>query len=263
MNNLRVYGKAPFQIIVVHGGPGAAGEMAPVAQKLAVKYGVLEPFQTAMSVTEQIEELRWVLQNHGTLPIILIGYSWGAWLSYMLAAQYPTLVKKLILVSSGSFEDFYVQGRSQVRLSRLNNEERAEFELLANTFDTLEGDEKNIALGRLGLLSLRADTYDALTSIDRDFASLALRADIFQAVWSEAADMRRSGKLLALGQQIMCPVVAIHGDYDSHPAEGVQKPLSGIVADFEFILLEQCGHKPWIERWAREKFYAILRQACS
>lgn len=70
--------------------------------------------------------------------------------------------------------------------------------------------------------------------------------------------MRRSGKLLEMGREIASPVVAIHGDYDSHPAEGVGKPLSTAVRDFRFILLEKCGHKPWIERQARERFYAIL-----
>jgi hypothetical protein len=28
MKNLRTYGKVPFNVAVIHGGPGAAGEMA-------------------------------------------------------------------------------------------------------------------------------------------------------------------------------------------------------------------------------------------
>ena len=35
VKNLRTYGEAPFNIAVIHGGPGAAGEMAPVARELA------------------------------------------------------------------------------------------------------------------------------------------------------------------------------------------------------------------------------------
>jgi pimeloyl-ACP methyl ester carboxylesterase len=54
-------------------------------------------------------------------------------------------------------------------------------------------------------------------------------------------------------------VVAIHGDYDPHPAEGVQKPLSAILENFRFILLKNCGHKPWVERQARDRFYAVLK----
>ena len=32
MKNLKVYGNAPFNVAVIHGGPGAPGEMAPVAR---------------------------------------------------------------------------------------------------------------------------------------------------------------------------------------------------------------------------------------
>ena len=86
------------------------------------------------------------------------------------------------------------------------------------------------------------------------------RADIFQGVWPAAAQLRRDGKLLELGKHIKCSVVAIHGDYDPHPAEGVQKPLSAILKDFRFILLKNCGHKPWIEQQAKEKFFQILKK---
>jgi pimeloyl-ACP methyl ester carboxylesterase len=74
--------------------------------------------------------------------------------------------------------------------------------------------------------------------------------------------MRQSGELLALAGQIRCPVVAIHGDYDPHPAEGVQEPLSATLGHFRFILLEKCGHTPWMERQARDAFYAILKKEC-
>ncbi|MFH1652023.1 MAG: alpha/beta hydrolase, partial [Chloroflexota bacterium] len=51
----------------------------------------------------------------------------------------------------------------------------------------------------------------------------------------------------------------IHGDADPHSAEGVKVPLSRVLPDFRFILLERCGHEPWIERAARDTFYKILR----
>lgn len=33
MKNLRKYGNAPFNIAVIHGGPGVPGEVAPVARE--------------------------------------------------------------------------------------------------------------------------------------------------------------------------------------------------------------------------------------
>ena len=29
--------------------------------------------------------------------------------------------------------------------------------------------------------------------------------------------------------------------------------------NFRFVLLEKCGHTPWLERWAREGFYRIIK----
>lgn len=257
MRNLRAYGKAPFHVAVIHGGPGAAGEMAPVARELASGWGVLEPLQTARSVKGQIEELRTVMKKNGDIPVFLIGFSWGAWLSYILAARYPSLVKKLILVASGPFEEKYVAGIQETRLSRLSEEERAEVESLIEIIENPATKERDEAFARFGALFSKADTYDP---IEHEPEPIDYQVDIFQGVWDEAAELRRSGKLLELGKRIKCPVVAIHGDYDPHPAEGVQKPLSAVLKSFRLILLENCGHKPWIERQARDKFYRILKE---
>jgi len=80
LKNYRTYGSAPYAVAVVHGGPGAAGEMAPVAQELARGRGVLEPLQTATSLAGQVDELRVTLESHAVPPVVLIGFSWGAWL---------------------------------------------------------------------------------------------------------------------------------------------------------------------------------------
>ncbi len=107
MENLRKYGKAPFGVAVVHGGPGAGGEMAPVARELATDMGILEPIQTAVSLEGQVEELKTVLENNGDLPVTLVGFSWGAWLSFIVAARYPAIIKKVILVGSGPYGEMY------------------------------------------------------------------------------------------------------------------------------------------------------------
>jgi hypothetical protein len=50
MDNLRKYGREPYTLALIHGGPGAPGEMAPVARELSRAYGVLEPLQTATTL---------------------------------------------------------------------------------------------------------------------------------------------------------------------------------------------------------------------
>ncbi len=99
MKPVRRWGHGPYSVVIVHGGPGAPGEVAPVARELAAVKGVLEPFQTETTLDGQVQELRSVLVEQGNPPVTLVGFSWGALLSFILAARHPDLVKKLILAS--------------------------------------------------------------------------------------------------------------------------------------------------------------------
>ena len=124
MRNLRTYGRPPLGIAVIHGGPGAGGEMAPVARELQADWGVLEPLQTKTTLERHVSELKAVLETSADLPAVLIGFSWGAWLSFIVAARYPSLVQKLVLVGSGPFEHKYLRDIGVTRLSRLSENER-------------------------------------------------------------------------------------------------------------------------------------------
>lgn len=256
MRNPRTYGDAPYGIAVIHGGPGAPGEMAPVAEELSATYGVLEPIQTRRTVEEQVEELKDILKDNAVLPVTLIGFSWGAMLSFIFAAGNPSVVKKLILVGSAVFEDRYAADIMKTRLGRLSEQERTRLDHLSEALKDPANLEKNADFARLGELLSKADSCDPLFQKSE---AIECHYDIYENVWKEAAEMRSSGDLIGMGGRIKCPVVAIHGDYDPHPAEGVEIPLSGVLNDFRFILLERCGHRPWYERHAKERFYAILK----
>jgi len=258
MQNMRTYGKGPCTVAVIHGGPGAAGEMAPIARHLAADHGVLEPIQTATTLEGQVQELKNVLEDHSHPPVVLIGFSWGAWLSFIVATRYPAFIKKLVLIGCGPFEEKYVSALHMTRLSRLNLNEKIEFEAILHALSHAETGDKDRWLQRMRILTAKTDAYDALIDpIDAEDL-MNLQGDIFHSVWNATAEMRRSGELIGLAAHIRCPVVAIHGDHDPHPANGVEAPLSKSLKDFRFILLEKCGHKPWIERQACERFYRVL-----
>jgi pimeloyl-ACP methyl ester carboxylesterase len=257
MNNCRTYGKAPYTIAVIHGGPGAAGEMAAVAREISQSQGVIEPFQTERTVTGQVTELKKVLADQGNLPVILIGHSWGAILSFIVTAKNPALVKKLILISSGAFEDSYAAGIMSTRLDRLSYEDRIILDSLGTKLNDLKNRDKNIIFAEIGKILDKADSCDPIVHKSE---VIEYRYDIYEIVWKQAQELRTSGGLVALGTHIHCPVVAIHGDYDPHPADGVKIPLSRVIKNFRFILLENCGHRPWLERSARDRFYEILNK---
>ncbi len=255
MDNPRIYGTGPFGIAVLHGGPGAPGEMAPVARQLAAARGVLEPLQTADSINGQIRELAELLAAHGEAPFSLVGWSWGAWLGLIFAARYPALVDRLIMVGSPPFEERYAPDIMATRLNRLPPDRRSEFLALVKSLEEAPITSPRESMQRMHEILLRTDCLDPLP---HDEEVLDFQYGLFRAVWGEAAELRSSGELLKMGQSVRCRVVALHGDYDPHPAEGVRGPLSQVIRDFEFVLLARCGHYPWFENAAWLDFFSRL-----
>lgn len=257
MKNVRVYGNTPCKIAVIHGGPGAPGSLKPLAEELSKTYSVLEPFQTADSIEGQIEELKTQLKQYAELPIILIGHSWGAWLVYIFASKYPEWVKKIILIGSGSFEKEYVEKMKTNRRNVLSKEENERVAALYGIINDVNSVNRKEALSEFGSLMTKADSYKPI-HIESDI--LEFYPDVFSKCMKALNIIRNSNELLEFGKNIKCPVLAIHGAEDSHHYEGVSEPLQRVVKDFRFNLLEQCGHNPWNEKYARDEFYRILSE---
>lgn len=251
----RVYGSSPYRVVVVHGGPGAPGTMAPLAKELARRYGVLEPLLTEDSMMGQVEELARVIEEKGFWPVVLIGHSFGAWLSYIVAALYPERVNLLLLVGSGSFEEKYVSTMRKNRERRCTSKERLRIEELMDLWKSCTLERKKEIFKEFGRLMTRIETY---RPINEEMNVLEYQPDLFEKLMVEAHSMRRSGQLLEYGERIISPVMAIHGDWDCHPYQGVKDPLSRVVKDFSLILLEKCGHYPWNEVEAKDTFFNIL-----
>jgi pimeloyl-ACP methyl ester carboxylesterase len=257
LKNFKKYGNAPYKVAVVHGGPGAVGSMTPVATELSAVSGILEPLLTSQSVNGQLQELEVILKEQADIPVILTGHSWGAWLVYIFAARYPEMIKKVILVGSGPFEGKYASEITKTRLNRLIEEEKVKLCALQDALNDPGVKDKDEIFKNLGELISMTDSFNPIPHKSKE---LMARYDVYQSVWEEASELRNSGKLLRFGKQIRCPLVAIHGDYDPHPYSGVEKPLSRIVKDFRLILLNNCGHEPWLENLARDRFYEVLRE---
>jgi pimeloyl-ACP methyl ester carboxylesterase len=254
MENLRIYGAEPYDLALVHGGPGAPGSLASIARRLSISFGVLEPLIMSLSVDEQIEELHSIVLKNTTAPLFFIGHSWGAWLCYMYAARHPGLVRKVILIGAPPFEERFVPLINETRLSRLKEEEVREFR---NAIQQLDNPDPGIEVlhGDFASLLFKTDIFEALPNetIDSGFFPR-----VYNSIWQEASLIRRSGQLKEYGKCISCQVIGIHGDYDPHPFEGVRSPLSEIVPSFRFNLIEKCGHYPWKERYGKDILYKIL-----
>jgi pimeloyl-ACP methyl ester carboxylesterase len=242
----RIWGKPPFTTVILHKGPGAAGDVASLANELGKHSGVIEPFQTGITIKSQINEIKFVIEEKTKKPVVLIGHSWGAWLGFIFTSHHPELIKKLIMVGTPPFEDKDVAVMRKIREDRISNLEKNKFDKITSG---LKINPKE-SFQKMGELMSKIDSYDLLPIHDEvDF-----RSDIYTSIWNEAEKMRKENQLLHLTTKISCPVIAIHGDYDPHPWQGVKIPLEERILEFKFILLEKCGHYPWKEKFARESF---------
>lgn len=259
MKSFRKHGKDPVRVVAVHGGPGAPGSVSELAKGISADFSVLEPFQTKDTIDQQVKELYTQITGNCKTPVILIGWSWGAWLAYVFAARHPRVVCKLILVSSGPFKEDYVKKMKGDRLSRFTERDLARLRELEDRLQRGEVKDKDELFDDFGKLYSKVDNYELVSSHSNTTQEdQKHQFDIYNKIWSEASGMRKSGKLLELGENISCETVAIHGDYDPHPFEGVKAPLNNVLSDFRFVLLKKCGHEPWLEKHARKIFFKLV-----
>jgi len=257
LKNFRIHGTSPFTILVLHGGPGLPGDVASLAHAISLDYGVIEPFQTKASIDGQVQELYMLIKKHADYPVKLIGHSWGAWLAYIFTFYYPALVEKLVLIGAGAFLDDYNKDLFKTRMDRLSPNQNDEVIHLLKEIENSEKVFSEEHFKRLGEIMSDADSFNC---IDKGNTIIEYHPWIFNQVWNEAQELRQNSSLIQMGSKIKCPVLAIHGDYDPHPHKGVSEPLSKVLENFGFILLKQCGHYPWKERYARDQFYRILKK---
>jgi pimeloyl-ACP methyl ester carboxylesterase len=255
LNHFRKHGSSPYKTVMLHGGPGAPGGMLQPAVVLSAKTGILEPFLYGSSIAKQVAELYEIIINHCHKPVKLVGHSWGGWLAYLFAAHHPAMVEKVIMIGAGSFDAQYNVNLMKTRLSRLPEKEISEALILSALVNQSKASDSEFR--RFGELMSKADSYDCDENMKE---LLKFYPEVYNGVWKEAEKLRKKGGLLILGKKIICPVVAIHGMDDPHPADGVEKPLRKVLQNFQFIGLEKCGHYPWREKYAKTLFYEILEK---
>ncbi len=238
---------------MIHGGPGDIGGMQPVAERLGEICGIMEPIQSQYTTIALVMELRRQLGLYVKEPITLIGHSWGAWLSLLAASCYPFLVERVVLVGCPPLEEVYAEHIHERRMKRLSKEEQERFVWYMNHMSAISKD----GWEDLRQLMIKADHY-AQKPTATSYSNMD--GKMYERVWSEAMAMRRSGDLMRYIQSVSCPIHIIHGDYDPHPLEGIINPLDSLCIPYRLQILQKCGHVPFDEKFAEERFYQVLEQ---
>jgi len=247
-------------VALLHGGPGAPGELAPLARALAGEFRVLEPLQrrsgpVPLTVARHVADLAEVLPEGAALA----GWSWGAMLALSFAAAHPERVRSLALVGCGTYDEAARGAYRAALASRLGEEGRRRAEGLRRAMAGATSDaERDRLFGELGLVLDRAQVVEALS--EEEGAPVWVDARGHDETWADVLRLQAEGVEPAAFAAITCPVLMLHGADDPHPGRATFELLRRFVPQLQYRGLSRCGHRPWGERHGREPFVAALRE---
>ncbi len=253
---VRRYGQSGPLVIVLHGGPGAPGYMAPVARGLADRFQVLEPFQRGsggapLTVAQHVADLRELIEPLAAAERpALVGSSWGAMLALAFAAECPDLAGPLALVACGTF-DLGARARMEEILdARMSQELRQRLASLAE--EHADADRELRARARLILPLYSCE----LASEEQELGECDARAH--DETWDDMLRLQEEGVYPAAFSAIRGPAIMLHGAVDPHPGRMILASLKPHIPQLEYREWERCGHYPWLEKAVREEFFDWL-----
>jgi pimeloyl-ACP methyl ester carboxylesterase len=253
---IRTYGSSGPFVVLLHGGPGAPGSMAPVARALEDRFRLLEPFQRGsaeepLTVARHVEDLHEpVVSSCPEAKPALVGSSWGAMLALAYAAEHPDAAAALVLIGCGTFD---LRARARMRAilkERTDDHLRQRLERLEE-----EIPDPHARLGAMADLIEPLYTYDPLPERDE---SEPIDARAHEETWHDMVRLQEEGIYPAAFSAIRSPVLMLHGSYDPHPGRMIRAGLAALMPQLEYREWEQCGHYPWREKAVRGEFFTVL-----
>jgi pimeloyl-ACP methyl ester carboxylesterase len=254
--SVRRYGPTGRSVVVLHGGPGAPGGAGLLARALADPLHVLEPWQrlssdVPLTVARHIEDLAAAISREipGKKPA-LVGESWGAMLGLAFTSTYPDRICALALVGCGTF-DRSARARLEATLAERTTPELRE--QLAHLATRVPDENQRVAQAHV----LSDPLYTYSRAVDDPTPTLDLKGH--SETWSDMLRLQESGVYPAAFASITCPALMLHGSYDPHPGGLIRDGLQQFIPHLEYTELDRCGHAPWVETHARDRFLSILR----
>ncbi len=250
-------------MIVLHGGPAAPGEAAPIARGLAESFRVLEPWQRGsggepLSVARHVADLHELVESqlrNGSKCPALVGESWGAMLALSYAAAYPESAGAIVLVGCGTFD---VASRARMREILEERTGAGLRQRLANLEDEIPDLAERLAKKH----ELTRSLYQVhpVATEQTDEGGLPFDSRAHTETWEDMLRLQREGVYPAAFGAIKSPILMLHGAYDPHPGRMIRASLEPYLPQIEYREWERCGHAPWLERDVRDEFFAVLRQ---
>ncbi len=280
ISDIEVYGSQGPIMVMLHGGPGVAGYMKPLANELSNQFQIVTYAQRAsgfdcaepMTIEGHVSDLDQLVNQLGR-KVILLGNSWGAFLGLAYASQHPQKVSQLVLSGTPPLisEDYDTFEKTIGKRfeKKATPETKTRFSELTSIWEDRSRplSERSGAFLEWSEIS-DFNAYYASEPIGDSVQYREINPDNFNATYDdllryvEGTETAGSGGIVTLKTQvaaITAEVNIIHGDYDPIPINNTVGSLTDAGVNFSFDLIENCGHTPWFETKAKDRFMQILR----
>jgi len=256
----RTYGKTGPVVIVLHGGPAAVGEAAPVARGLSAQFRAIEPFQRGrgdepLTVSRHVEDLHELVNSvHNDSRPSIVGESWGAMLALAYASAYPDSTAALVLIGCGTFDKASRTRMNETIESRIDDRLRKRLRSLADEYpdprDRLQAEHT---------LTEKIYTFDAVAADEQMELTEPFDIRAHTETWNDMLELQEKGTYPAAFSTIKSLALMLHGAYDPHPGKMIYASIKAYMPQLEYHELENCGHSPWKERLARKEFFMVMK----
>lgn len=250
------------RLLVLHGGPGAHHDyLLPQMLRLAERWELVFYDQRGggRSRTDDrapigwrthVEDLALVARELGTVPLSLVGYSWGGLLALLYAAAAfdpgdPPLPSgapvpaRMVLIDPApvtrEFRDAFER-----ELARRGNTEvvrRLREELAASGLR-----ERDVDAYRQRAFELSVAGYFAHPERAHDLTPFRVMGRVQQSVWESLGQF----DLLPRLARVRCPALVLHGREDPIPLASSEAAARAL-PDARLVVLDDSGHVPYVE----------------
>jgi 3-oxoadipate enol-lactonase len=226
-------------VVLLHGTSGKSEDWSQVVEQLASHRSVIRPnhaepvgdtaLANALGVSDFADRVVAAAQASGRDRFDLVGYSLGAAVATFIAAQYPEMVRSLVLVSGFSYG-----GDPRMRL---------QFDLWLHLART-----DKIALGKLLLVSGLSREF--LSAFDENTVNGIIQSFVAMSDWPQIEQNIRVDLTVDVREQarkIKAPTLAITGNYDQIVPPFYTQELADSIPTAKRVGIPT-GHLSFLER---------------
>jgi proline iminopeptidase len=247
------------KLLVLHGGPGADHRyLLPQMLHLGETHDLLfydqrgggqSKADARIPITWEthVEDLGAVVEEFALDPLSLVGYSWGAMLALLYVVEQrgnPHLraPDRMALISPAPLTREY---RRQFEAEFNRRQQSPEIQSMRNELAASGLREKDPEAHRQRAFELGVAGYFADSSNAKDLTPFRVMGRVQQSVWESLGDF----DLIRDLKGIKIPSIVVSGRDDPIPLASSSEAAS--VLGTKLVLLDECGHVPYVEQPAR------------